>query len=1248
MLFKKYKRQVSFLLVLVLLLLQLPMETFANEQSRDINNGEWSEKNVTLYNTKEADIMVRVGDIDDFGLGWEYTTENFFNAYRENNGRRELWTTINPFSGESTSAHYWGSKADGNDHFQWELSNKDEPNGVDRIIKTSGERGALEGYGSEAKIKATDTQGQITIEHNIKNKIQSSSPMFEVKAAKLQMFVDDFQAGEFSDINYEVKFNNVRIPELEEILNSLKQSGPVGKLITFEIPEKYLNLLTNNNALTMSIDDPNSSRSEGYAIDFVKLLINPKDMIHEGSIRGRVTERGTNGRIPIENAYVSVNGKWEGYTDVNGYYEIKNITSGLAYIKVYKSGQYEEQQKHADVVDGSVSEQNFELEKVNIDKFIKVNKSVGPNLGIVGQERYKVTLQIDNDETPNIKCDYIIQDEIADEFEVVQASLSIAGTNGPQKKQTMNQDVNKLTFGIHDQGPKKGVSVSYEIKRKDKYILTGMYPTSRKQATLNYKLYLNNGKSEVIFKEDKVEFPDVKVQLTGIDTEAPAPPSINVNEAWVNIQQVKATITPGTDKFSGIDRTEYKLSGATTQEWKNYNDEFIVQNEGLTKIEARTIDKMKNCSITSEKTIRIDRTPPTGDITGNPTVNVSEANLTIKASDIGGSGVKNIQRPDGIGVNGSTATFKVTENKTYTFVVEDNAGNKKSIPCIVSKIATNMPKINIKIHDATGLRDSYDEQDSNKSPSKTDKILNPPVILKGNSVAEIKVTDEKLINVKYKFVTTPNMPADGELIPINDSINQEIVYPDLLKDKVGYLTARNYDVSNLLVKEDESTWNDRSKVFANPSSEIEIRSANVAQDIPSYISNPQGRFKNHTIFMNRMDIGNSGPYKEYKESAKFWGYITPPKTDDYYFGTMSDDGSKGYIIIDNMQVQIVDQFKIQGSTFKTDNRKMHLEEGKFYPVYLEYSNWGGEAEFRLLYKNSAFSTNSNPTGGTNVPAGWFRPTSKTEPGEFATTTFESTAVKGIPFPEQTNTYYLAFKAENEVGGIREGVYGPFVVDKTLPTGTFTINPSTWTNSNVIINLNASDEHSGIKRIRKSGGEWTNADSANYTVSENGTYTFEVEDNAGNVATISYSINNIDRSIIHTGLFINNQFKKQENTISIVKGFSTNLAFEITNLKSKQVKLEMNDTEFIRISDVKVYASTDLKNAIKSITVTGTGNTFTIENLPITNNNYVFVFKATGLKITTGPISDIIKINDFLRNKNNEQHSINVVKLPPLQ
>jgi len=85
-------------------------------------------------------------------------------------------------------------------------------------------------------------------------------------------------------------------------------------------------------------------------------------------------------------------------------------------------------------------------------------------------------------------------------------------------------------------------------------------------------------------------------------------------------------------------------------------------------------------------------------------------------------------------------------------------------------------------------------------------------------------------------------------------------------------------------------------------------------------------------------------------------------------------------------------------------------------------------------------------------------------------------------------------------------------DNTAPSLS-TIQPSTtaWTNSDVTLSVTASDSQSGMKRIKLPNGSWVNGSSASYRAPTNGTYTFVAEDNAGNTASKSLTVSNIDKT-----------------------------------------------------------------------------------------------------------------------------------------
>lgn len=104
--------------------------------------------------------------------------------------------------------------------------------------------------------------------------------------------------------------------------------------------------------------------------------------------------------------------------------------------------------------------------------------------------------------------------------------------------------------------------------------------------------------------------------------------------------------------------------------------------------------------------------------------------------------------------------------------------------------------------------------------------------------------------------------------------------------------------------------------------------------------------------------------------------------------------------------------------------------------------------------------------------------------------------------------YLHIEAKDNAGNVMQRSIGEYQIDKTIPTLNLT-NDNQWS-ATTIINASASDNLSGIHSIKLPDGNYIYGSNANYTVSENGTYTFEAEDNAGNKTTKTITISNIDK------------------------------------------------------------------------------------------------------------------------------------------
>lgn len=322
----------------ILLFLFLSISTAAQRTTE--NDGDWSKQFLVLRNTVEAELMIRVGDIDNLGFGFD--------------------PDFNPFSGRSTWTH----------GFPWEI-NKDDARGTDRIMVPISYK-----YGGFA-----GSDGYTSSTQRPKNNPQTISiPLAELKTVKidsasLQLFIDDFQAPAFNS-KFQVKINGLRFTEAEKLIRRINQTGPIGKLITLKLTPELLQKL-NADSLVIAIDDPVSKEGDGYAIDFVKLLINPK-IIYKGKVQGRIVDAGT--REPIPNAVAKVEDAGMAVADAEGNFIIENVPAGLTIVNGSHPG-YASDQKQVDVIAEETSEM-LELELRRSGKVTFNNKTLqeGDNL----------------------------------------------------------------------------------------------------------------------------------------------------------------------------------------------------------------------------------------------------------------------------------------------------------------------------------------------------------------------------------------------------------------------------------------------------------------------------------------------------------------------------------------------------------------------------------------------------------------------------------------------------------------------------------------------------------------------------------------------------------------------------------------------------------------------------------------------------------------------------------------------------
>jgi hypothetical protein len=140
---------------------------------------------------------------------------------------------------------------------------------------------------------------------------------------------------------------------MERQLNSIDQTGPIGKVIMMKLTTEMLDLLRENK-LTVFIDDPVTGSADGYAIDFVKLLVNLRKFQYYGNVRGLIID-DEDGK-GIDNAVIRIAEFGETRSFNGGNFTLNNIPAGLAVVTGEAPG-YASAAVTVDVITGETSEE---------------------------------------------------------------------------------------------------------------------------------------------------------------------------------------------------------------------------------------------------------------------------------------------------------------------------------------------------------------------------------------------------------------------------------------------------------------------------------------------------------------------------------------------------------------------------------------------------------------------------------------------------------------------------------------------------------------------------------------------------------------------------------------------------------------------------------------------------------------------------------------------------------------------------
>ena len=166
------------------------------------------------------------------------------------------------------------------------------------------------------------------------------------------------------------------------------------------------------------------------------------------------------------------------------------------------------------------------------------------------------------------------------------------------------------------------------------------------------------------------------------------------NDTWSK-KKVYSEPSASTDTGSGVDHYEYTTTGTTSNATNKKASYRTIEANGVSYIKWRAVDKAGNASAYSDrKTVKIDKTAPTGSVSGGtdttaidgtPSKKTSDT-VTVNCSDTGGSGIKTAQA--------SVSLENKTGKPVTVYTCEDNAGNTTDVKTNVCKYEANAAACN--------------------------------------------------------------------------------------------------------------------------------------------------------------------------------------------------------------------------------------------------------------------------------------------------------------------------------------------------------------------------------------------------------------------------------------------------------------------------------------------------------------------------------------------------------------------------
>lgn len=568
-------------------------------------------------------------------------------------------------------------------------------------------------------------------------------------------------------------------------------------------------------------------------------------------------------------------------------------------------------------------------------------------------------------------------------------------------------------------------------------------------------------------------------------------------ESRVYRQQFAGTITKASTAVYG-----QSYSGTATK--PGYNTYLYGQDYSGTAY-LGGVDHYYSYNLTVEYVI--DTELPDGILTANPT-NFTNNDVTITLSEIkdfGDSGINGVILPNGTFTSGEVIPYTVGTNGTYHFIIEDNAGNRKTKSINIVNIDKVSPTANLTASPTSFTNENVTLTLSNISDSgvsglkqivlpdgKTETTFeNKQFEVTENGTYTFRVHDNagnittRSITVSNidKFAPTANLTQNPttwtngnvtlSLTNIQDlgvSGLKNVTLPN--GNKVAP-TNVNYDVSlNGAYHFDieDNAGNKTRKTITVSNIDKTLPTANLTASTTGYTK--------QDVVLNLTSISDNGGsgLKSVKTpngavSNTFSNIAYPVQSNGLYQFEIQDHA--GNKTVKNIEVSNIDK---ENPDFTIDYSPKQLNKG---PVTITLSNVkdNGVSGVKSLTSNISLELPAQPSYSFQVS--------------------ENGTYQFVLSDKAGNTTRKDVNIEN--------------IDNKPPFALYYWERG-WTNKDVTIHFTdfQDDGVAGYKSMKLPNGIVVTGSTAQFTVSKNGSYVFELEDNVGNIRNITLNVENIDK------------------------------------------------------------------------------------------------------------------------------------------